>query len=82
VALPSPDLTDRLEHFLERMEAQPGRPFSQEEIDEVRQALTTFRRTVARLETMGWAGKWLLWLLGTAVLILSQWDALRGRLGW
>lgn len=75
-------LPDRIEALLERLEAQPSRPFSQDEIDEVRLALTTFRRTVARLETMGWLGKWLLWGLGTAVLVLSQWDALRARVGW
>lgn len=75
-------LPDRIEALLDRLEAQPSRPFTQDEIDEVRAALTTFRGMVNRFETMGWLGKWILWLLGTAVLVLSQWDALKGRLGW
>jgi hypothetical protein len=75
------DLAARMDALLTRMESVPGDPFSQEEIDEVRLALTTFRRMVSRLETMGWLGKWALWIMGTAVVILSQWDALRARFG-
>lgn len=77
---PPEDIGTRIDALLQRMEAAPGDPFSQEEIDEVRDALATFRRIVSRFETMGWAGKWLLWLTGTAVIVMSQWDALRARL--
>lgn len=78
---PPDDLLNRVDALVRRMEGAPGHPFTQEEIDEVRAALTTFRRIVSRLETMGWAGKWLLWILGSAVLVMSQWDALRARFG-
>ena len=78
---PPEDIGTRIDALLQRMEAAPGDPFSQEEIDEARLALATFRRIVARLETLGWFGKWALWIMGTAVVVMSQWDALRVRLG-
>jgi len=78
---PPDDLARRMDALLSHMEEAPQRPFSQEEIDEARLALATFRRIVARLETLGWFGKWALWIMGTAVVIMSQWDALRARLG-
>lgn len=80
------DVLQRLGPFLDRMEQMPDRPFSQAEIDQLREAMTTVTRIVSFLKTLGWLGKWLLWLLGVSVLVMSQLDAVaarfRGWFGW
>lgn len=73
------DMARRMDELLTRMEAAPGRPFSQAEIDEVRESIATFNKIVGHLTALGWFGRWALWILGTVVLLMSQWDALRAR---
>ena len=76
----TPDIiADKLDAILSHMEAAPGRPFSQAEIDEVREVVATTRRVFATLQTLGWLGKLALYVLGTLVLVLTQVDSLRAR---
>lgn len=72
-------IADSLSRIAKRLEESPSRPFSQTEIDELRDIATSARRLFQRVETLGWLGKWALWILGTLVIVFTQWDTLRGR---
>ena len=70
-------LTEKLGRVVSILEENPGsNPFTQEETV----ALKTLTKWVDRVEALGWFGKWLLWILATAVVVLSQWTELGNKL--
>lgn len=69
-------LTEKLGQMVSILEENPGiNPFTEDETI----ALKSLTKWVARLEALGWFGKWMLWVLGTAVVVISQWEALSSR---
>ena len=71
------DIAEEIKRLADLVEASPERPFSDAEMASLRRVAVF----VGRLDSLGWWGQRLLWILaGTAALAIN-WDRVKGFLG-